>query len=93
MPPFNQGDQAMTIARVVAAATWLIGAWVALSVLMIQAQWAPAEPMLQSAKAVLMAVAGLALAVFGFSAATAMLGLSGMTVRPEAAPKPYQPPG
>jgi hypothetical protein len=87
----NLGDQTMTIARVMSAALYLIGAWVALSVLMVQAPWAPADALMQSAKLVLMVVAGLALAVCAFGAGTALLGLSGMYVKAEAAPRPYTP--
>lgn len=81
----------MSIVRVVAAATWAVGAWVALSVLLIQAPWAPAEPMMQGARIVLMSIASLALAFCTFAAVTALLGLSGMSVKAEAVSKPYQP--
>lgn len=81
----------MSIVRVVAAATWAVGAWVALSVLLIQAPWAPAAPMLQAARVVLMSLSGLALAFCTFAAGTALLGLSGMSVKAEAVSRPYQP--
>ncbi len=81
----------MTQGRIARAALYLAGAWAALAMLLFALPWMPPEPTMQSAKLVLTAVAALALAVCAFGAGAALLGLSGMSPKAEAAPRPYTP--
>jgi hypothetical protein len=81
----------MTLGNLANVAFYLLGAWASLIVLMLAASWAPVETALHAAKYLGLGVSGLALAVCVFGAGVALLGLSGMAVKPEAAPKPYQP--
>ena len=80
----------MTFGNFANAAFYLLGAWASLIVVMFAAPWAPAETALQAAKYLGLGVSGLAFAVCAFGAGVALLGLAGMSVKPEAQPKPYQ---
>lgn len=79
------------IGRIVRAVVFLAGAWAALTALLVGLPWTPSETALQSAKVVLLPVAALVLAMCAFGAGAALLGLSGMAVRREALPRPYEP--
>jgi hypothetical protein len=81
----------MTLGNLANAAVYLLGAWASLIVLMLAAPWAPEETALQAAKYVGVGISGLGLAVCVFGAGVALLGLSGMSVKPEAVSRPYQP--
>jgi len=79
----------MTLGNLANAALYLLGAWASLIVLMLAASWAPDETALQAAKYLGLGVSGLALGVCVFGSGVALLGLSGMSVKPEPASKPY----
>jgi hypothetical protein len=81
----------MTLGNLANAALYLLGAWASLIVLMLAAPWAPDETALQAAKYLGLGVSGLALGVCVFGSGVALLGLAGMSVKPEAAPRPYGP--
>ena len=70
---------------------YLGGAWMALTVLIVAAPWAPDEAWIKSVRLVLLFVAGAALLLSVFGAATGVLGLFGMSVKPEPQPRPYEP--
>jgi hypothetical protein len=81
----------MMIGHIVRAVLFLAGAWAALTGWLVAAPWAPSEAAMQSAKLVLLPVMALALAICAFGAGAALLGLSGMAVKREALPRPYEP--
>ena len=68
---------------------YLFGFWISLTVLIIAFPWAPKEAFMQSARVVLVGFSGVALFVCAIGSATGLLGLSGMSPKPEAAPRPY----
>jgi hypothetical protein len=80
----------MAFGRFALAALYLAGAWIALTTAMYAVPWMPVETAMQSAKYLALGVSSLVFAVCVFGATTMLLGLSGMTARPEVQPRPYR---
>ena len=81
----------MITGLVVRAVFFLTSAWAAITALFAVLPWTPPETAMQSAKIVLLPASALVLAVCAFGAVAALLGLSGMWLKRETAPRPYNP--
>ena len=75
------------VGRVGEALLYVFGAWIALTVLILALPWAPEEPLMQSARLVLLFASVIALLISVVGAGSGLLGLFGMSVK-DPAPKP-----
>ena len=78
---------AASLGRLGETLLYVFGAWITLTVFILALPWAPEEPLMQSARLVLLFASVIALLISVVGAGSGLLGLFGMSVK-DPAPKP-----